>query len=107
MKGAGGSYPGVLPKLDTGQLMAFLASLNGKPNPFFCSTLPCDTPFNLADTLPQPNPFNSYDVTEKTYSFYTEATFAGNNWSGNVGVRVVRMATVPAVLLKSSIHITR
>ena len=96
MKGAGGSYPGVLPKLDTGQLMAFLASLNGKPNPFFCSTLPCDTPFNLADTLPQPNPFNSYDVTEKTYSFYTEATFAGNNWSGNVGVRVVRTKTLAA-----------
>jgi iron complex outermembrane recepter protein len=96
MHGAGGSYPAVLPQLNTGQLMAFLASLNGKPNPFFCSTLPCDTPFNLADTLPQPNPFNSYDVTEKTYSFYTEATFAGNDWSGNVGVRVVRTTTLAA-----------
>ncbi len=96
MRGAGGSYPAVLPKLDTGQLMAFLASLNGKPNPFFCSSLPCDSPFNLADTLPQPNPFNSYDVTEKTYSFYTEATFAGSNWSGNLGVRVVRTTTLAA-----------
>jgi len=96
MKGAGGSFPAVLPQLNMAQLLAFMASLNGKPNPFFCSTLPCDTPFNLADTLPQPNPFNSYDVTEKTYSFYTEATFAGNNWSGNVGVRVVRTTTMAA-----------
>lgn len=96
LRGAGGSYPTVLPKLNTNQLLAFLASLNGKPNPSFCTMLPCSSPFNLVDTLPQPNPFNSYDVTEKTYSFYTEATFAGTNWSGNVGVRVVRTTTLAA-----------
>jgi iron complex outermembrane recepter protein len=94
LRGAGGSYPSILPKLNSNQLLAFLASLNGKPNPFFCSALPCASPFNLADTLPQPNPFNSYDVTEKTYSFYTEATFAGRDWSGNLGVRVVRTTTL-------------
>jgi iron complex outermembrane receptor protein len=96
LRGAGGSYPSVLPRLNTAQLLAFLASLNGKPNPFFCSALPCASPFNLAATLPQPNPFNSYDVTEKTFSFYTEATFAGTDWSGNVGVRVVRTTTLAA-----------
>jgi iron complex outermembrane recepter protein len=94
MQGAGGSYPSVLPRLNTAQLLAFMASLNGKPNPTYCTSLPCATPFNLADTLPQPNPFNSYQVAEKTYSFYTEATFAGNNWSGNVGVRVVHTTTL-------------
>ncbi len=31
LRGAGGSYPSVLPKLNTSQLLAFLASLNGKP----------------------------------------------------------------------------
>jgi iron complex outermembrane recepter protein len=96
LRGAGGSYPTVLPQLNTAQLLAFLASLNGKPNPSFCTALPCSSTFNLADTLPQPNPFNSYDVAEKTYSFYTEATFAGTNWSGNVGVRVVRTTTLAA-----------
>ncbi|MDB6087752.1 MAG: hypothetical protein JWN85_536 [Gammaproteobacteria bacterium] len=96
LRGAGGSYPSVLPKLNTSQLIAFLASLNGNANPFFCATLPCANPFDLASTLPQPNPFNSYDVTEKTFSFYTEATFAGENWSGNVGVRVVRTTTLAA-----------
>ena len=34
--------------------------------------------------------------TEKTFSFYTEATFAGTNWSGNLGVRVVRTTTMAA-----------
>ncbi len=48
MQGAGGSYPSVLPRLNTAQLLAFLESLNGKANPFFCTTLPCATPFNFA-----------------------------------------------------------
>jgi iron complex outermembrane recepter protein len=96
LRGAGGSYPSVLPKLSTNQLLAFLASLNGKPNPSLCTALPCSSPFDLSQTLPQPNPFNSYDVTEKTYSFYTEMTFAGTDWSGNVGVRVVRTTTLAA-----------
>jgi TonB-dependent receptor len=94
LRGAGGSYPTVLPRLNANQLLAFLASLNGQPNPFFCTQLPCTSTFNLANTLPQPNPFNSYDVTEKTYSFYMEATFAGTDWSGNLGVRVVRTSTL-------------
>ena len=90
LQGAGGSYPMVLPQLNAAQLLGFLKSLNGKPNPFFCSSLPCSTPFNLASTLPVANPFNSYDVTEQTTSFYVEATFKGNDWSGNLGVRVLR-----------------
>jgi iron complex outermembrane receptor protein len=94
MQGAGGSYPMVLPRLNANQLLAFLKSLNGKPNPYFCTSLPCQTPFDLAGTLPQPNPFNSYDVTEKTTSFYVEAEFAGGDWSGNLGVRVVRTSTL-------------
>jgi len=94
MRGAGGSFPSVLPRLNTSQLLAFMASLNGKANPFFCSDLPCSNPFDLANTLPQPNPFNSYDVTEKTFSFYVEAAFGGTDWSGNLGVRVVHTKTL-------------
>jgi len=97
LQGAGGSYPSVLPQLNAGQLLAFLKSLNGLPNPFNCSpTPPCATPytpFNFSQTLPQANPFNSYSVSEKTISLYTEATFAGTNWSGNLGVRVVHTTT--------------
>lgn len=99
LRGAGGSYPAVLPKLNVSQLLAFLQSLNGKLNPFYCTSntlASCSslTPFDLSQTLPQENPYNSYDVTEKTFTFYTEATFAGTNWSGNLGVRVIHTETL-------------
>lgn len=96
MQGAGGSYPVILPQLNVSQLEAFLQSLNGKPNPQFCPSLPCATPFNYALTLPQVNPYNSYAVTERTAAVYVEQTFAASNWSGNVGVRVVRTETTAA-----------
>jgi TonB-dependent receptor len=96
MKGAGGSFPGVLPKLNVAQLYAFLKSLDGKGNPLYCANdgTPCNTPFDFSQTLPTANPFNSYDVIEKTFNFYTEAVFAGSNWSGNLGVRVVHTSTL-------------
>ena len=99
MQGAGGSYPTTLPQLNLGQLLAFMKSLNGKPNPFFCSSLPCSTPFDFSQTLPQANPYNSYDVTEKTFSLYGEMTFAGTNWGGNLGLRIVRTNTTASTAI--------
>ena len=96
MQGAGGSYPMVLPALNAGQLIGFLKSLDGKPNPFYCTATPCVgpyTPFSYALTQPQVNPYNSYAVTEKTLSGYLEADFGASRWSGNVGVRVVHTTT--------------
>ena len=98
MQGAGGSFPTTLPALNSGQLLQFLKSLDGQPNPFYCNVYPTDcsgtpTPFDFASTLPQPNPSNSYAVTEKTTSFYVEGEFSGNDWSGNLGVRVVHTTT--------------
>jgi len=104
MQGAGGSYPSTLPQLNLGQLLAFLRSLNGKPNPFYCAPpavagqpANCSAAgipvFNFAETLPQENPYNSYDVTEQTISAYGELTFKGSDWGGNVGLRVVRTNT--------------
>ena len=99
MQGAGGSYPTTLPQLNVSQLLAFLKSLDGKPNPQLCQTLPCSTPFNFASTLPQANPFDSYDVTEKTLSAYGELEFAGTNWSGNLGLRIVHTQTTATTAL--------
>ncbi len=99
MQGAGGSYPTTLPQLNLGQLLAFMKSLNGKPNPFFCSSLPCSTPFDFSQTLPQANPYNSYDVTEKTFSVYGEMTFAGTDWGGNLGLRIVRTDTTASTAI--------
>ena len=52
-------------------------------------------------------------MTEKTSDFYVEQTFAANNWSGNLGVRVVRTNTtantataVPTALWTPSEHQT-
>jgi TonB-dependent receptor len=99
MQGAGGSYPSVLPQLNVANLISFLKSLNGKPNPSYCQSLPCSSPYDFSLTLPQANPFNSYDVRERTYSGYVEGTFGGvdwfgHDWSGNVGVRVIRTVTI-------------
>lgn len=100
MQGAGGSYPTTLPALNSAALLAFLKSLDGKPNPNACQPYPaCPPPytaFNFANTLPQANAYNSYDVSEKTKSFYVEADFAGNDWSGNLGLRIVRTDTSAA-----------
>jgi TonB-dependent receptor len=105
MQGAGGSYPTTLPQLNVGQLLAFLKSLNGKPNPFFCSSLPCSQPFDFSQTLPQPNPYNSYDVTEKTLSAYGEMTFAGTNWAGNLGLRIVRTNTTASTAIAAPVSL--
>jgi iron complex outermembrane recepter protein len=110
MQGAGGSFPTVLPRLNANQLFGFLRSLDGKPNPFYCQNYPsvCQppyTPFNFANTLPQPNPYNSYDVIEKTLSFYLEGDFEADNWSGNLGVRLIQTKTAAstAVAVPSAI----
>jgi iron complex outermembrane recepter protein len=95
MQGAGGSYPVVLPELNVAQLENFLKSLNGKPNPLTCPGPTCSV-FNFSQTLPQENPYNSYDVTERTISAYGEVTFAGPQWNANAGVRVVRTNTTAA-----------
>ena len=114
LSGAGGSYPSVLPQLNVTQLLNYLKSLNGKINPLNCtgaSYASCSslTPFSYNSFLPTENPFNSYDVIEKTFNFYTEAVFHGDNWSGNLGVRLVHTTTeantaesVPTALWTSS-----
>jgi TonB-dependent receptor len=113
MRGAGGSYPVVLPQLNASQLFAFLKSLDGKPNPGLCPGSAC-APFDFAQTLPQLNPYNSYAVTEKTSSFYVQGDFSGGTrWSGNLGVRVVRTqttastaTTVPVAIWTQNVNTT-
>jgi TonB-dependent receptor len=112
MQGAGGSYPTVLPQLNSGQLLAFLQSLNGRQNPQFCPGPQCQS-FNFAETLPEFNPYNSYAVTEKTFDTYIEADFAAPRWSGNAGVRLVHTdttantaAAVPASLWIKNLNST-
>ncbi|MBS0365859.1 MAG: TonB-dependent receptor [Proteobacteria bacterium] len=93
MHGAGGSYPTTLPVLNVAQLINFMRSLDGKPNPLACTSLPCPTVFDYALTQPQVNPYNSYAVTEKSISGYLEGLFSGERWSGNLGLRLLHTTT--------------
>lgn len=103
MHRAGGSFPGVLPSLNVGQLLAFLKSLNGLPNPY--SATPGGT-FNFANSLPQRDPFNSYDVHEDTSSVFLQADLKGEDrWSGNIGVRVVHTKTDAQYALSSPVDV--
>jgi TonB-dependent receptor len=88
MQGAGGSFPTTLPLLNVPALLAGLKNLNGTTN--YSGT---GATYNFANTLPQFNAVNSYAVSESTTSLYGEAFFAGDNWSGNLGLRVVRTNT--------------
>ncbi|MBV9914059.1 MAG: TonB-dependent receptor, partial [Sinobacteraceae bacterium] len=91
MHGAGGSFPGVLPLVNVAQLLAFLKSLDGLPNPYGATP---GTVFNFASSLPQVDPFNSYQVSEKTSSAFLQADFLETGrWSGNLGVRLVHTKT--------------
>ena len=95
-KGAGGSYPSVLPKLNTAQLLAFLASLNGNAESGLLRCAAVLHAVQFASTLPQPNPFNSYQVDREDLFVLHGGDFRRHNWSGNVGVRVVRTTTLAA-----------
>ena len=86
MRGAGGSFPYVLPAINMPQLLKYLQSLDGKPNPY-------GGVFNYAASLPTANPFNSYQVTEKTYSGYLQTDWSADRWAGNLGVRIVHTGT--------------
>jgi len=91
MQGAGGSFPRVLPRFNTQAYLAALQKLYGTPN-----LQPGAAPGTLYDfnlTAPKFNAANSYAVEERTYALYGEAVFAGTDWSGNVGVRVLHTAT--------------
>ena len=91
MRGAGGSFPTTFASFNIPAYLNALQKLNGTPNTQ--AGIPTGTLYNFADTLPQYNAVNSYAVTEQTTAAYVEGSFGGNNWSGNVGLRMVRTAT--------------
>jgi TonB-dependent receptor len=88
MQGAGGSFPTTMPVLNVPALLAGLQKLNGTTN--YSGT---GATYQFSNTLPQFNPTNSYAVSESTTSLYGEAFFAGDNWTGNLGLRIVRTNT--------------
>jgi TonB-dependent receptor len=90
MQKSGGSFPKTVALLNIQNLLAALQSLNGKPNLY--GTTGSDV-FDFALSLPQFNAVNSYKVSEDTTAAYLQADFAGSNWNGNLGLRVVHTRT--------------
>jgi iron complex outermembrane receptor protein len=85
MQGAGGSFPTTIAAFNIPNLLGALQKLNGQPNLY----VPGAPNYDFAATLPQFNAVNSYEVRENSSAAYFELDFSGQNWAGNIGVRVV------------------
>lgn len=101
MEGSGGKFPHTVVLLNAQQLLKGLKTLNGTPN-YTAGTGVYD--FSL--TQPQFNPTNSYAVREDTFAVYGEAVFSGENWSGNIGVRVVGTNTRASTAVDNILSVT-
>jgi len=102
MQGAGGRFPTTVAVFNIPALLGALQRLNGQPNLYLAGAPNFD--FNL--TLPQFNAVNSYAVREDTTAAYLEATFAGSNWAGNAGLRVVHTRTTAATAVNNIESVT-
>ena len=84
MQGAGGSYPTRAAALNVAQLFAFLQEPGRQAESAFCTDrVPCDARRSTSPhTLPQPNPFNSYDVSREAPSTSTPKRLSHGDRSG-------------------------
>ena len=89
MQGAGGSFPTTVAVFNIPNLLNALKKLNGQPNLY----VPGAPNYDFAATLPQFNAVNSYAVHENSTAAYFEGVFSGQNWAGNLGVRLVHTHT--------------
>ena len=102
MQGAGGSFPMTTAVFNIQTLLNALKSLNGKPNLYVAGAPNYD--FNA--TLPQLNAVNSYKVREDTSAAFVEAAFGGDQWAGNLGVRVVHTKTFSSTAINEIQSVT-
>jgi TonB-dependent receptor len=102
MQGAGGSFPTTVAAFNISNLLGALQKLNGQPNLY----VPGAPAYNFAATLPQFNAVNSYDVHEDTSAAYFEAVFAGQDWAGNAGLRVVHTTTTASTAVNEIESVT-
>lgn len=92
MRNAGGKYPMSFVEFDVAAYLNALKALDGQP--VIVDGVPTGDVYDASKTLPEKDPTNSYNVSEKTTSAYLEAELAGDKWFGNVGARVVHTETV-------------
>ena len=104
MRNAGGSFPGTFVRFDTQAYFDSLKALDGVEildengqgtGTFYDSSL-------MAARF---NPTRSYRVSEDTQSAYFQADLAGDDWSANVGLRMVRTKTTSRTAINRIIAI--
>jgi iron complex outermembrane recepter protein len=102
MQGSGGSFPKTIAVFNIPALLNALKTLDGQPNLF----TPGAPNYDFSATLPQFNAVNSYDVHETTTAGYLEAVFSGDNWSGNIGLRLVHTKTTASTAVNEIQSVT-
>jgi iron complex outermembrane receptor protein len=91
MQGSGGNFPHSLVQFNANAYLNALKSLDGQP--VMQDGVPTGATFDFANTLPSRDPTNSYNVVEKTTTAFLEGNLLGEQWSGNVGLRLVHTST--------------
>ena len=91
MQGAGGQFPKTFISFNVPAYLAALKKLDGTPNTN--PGVPDGTVFDFSQTLPTLDPVNSYVVNEKSLAAFAQANLSGDNWTGNVGLRLVKTRT--------------
>jgi len=102
MQGAGGSFPMTTAVFNIQSLLNALKSLNGKPNLYVAGA----PNFDFNATLPQFNAVNSYQVREDSSAAFVEMGFGGDQWAGNLGVRVVHTKTTSSTAVNEIESVT-
>jgi iron complex outermembrane receptor protein len=103
MQGAGGSFPHTVAAFNVQSLLNALKTLNGTP---FTDISGNPAIYDFANTLPQFNAVNSYKVKEDTTAAYVELAMSGDQWSGNLGVRVVHTSTTASTAVNEIESVT-
>jgi iron complex outermembrane receptor protein len=86
LSGVSGNFPRSFLGFDVDRYAQALAAYDGQPRPgggVYSSTL----------SAPAFNPLESYRVSEKTAAGFVQADLAGDNWTADVGVRLVHTKT--------------
>lgn len=102
MQGSGGNFPKTIAVFNISSMLDALKKLNGQPNLY----VPGAPNFDFNASLPQFNAINSYAVKENTTAAYLQANLAGDNWAGNVGLRVVHTSTTASTAVNEIQTIT-
>lgn len=86
MRGVDADFPRTFLAFDVPNYLRQLAAYNGNARPGGGT-------YDFSRAAPQWNPLESYRVSEDTKTFYVQADFSGERWSGDVGVRFVKTRT--------------